>query len=131
TEDLKHGLAFWTKKNGLEQFFLDSKKISQVHWDKGFNKFIYQKAKFNASPSIWIKERNLEERKLYQSNPKLMKYDLGYDHLVYFNTASGSQQKGIIIYPSNFDPNKKYPMITWIYEKNYKEAFRFNPPTNL
>ncbi len=60
---------------------------------------------------------NAEEWKLSSLNPQQSNYIWGTAELYKWKTASGKQSEGILYKPDHFDPNKKYPVIIYFYEK--------------
>ena len=90
-----------------------------------------KKCRFNEPPAIFALDLvSKETRLLYQSNDKLMDYDLGRDELVNFSSGKKGSLSGALIYPAHFDPDRKYPMIVWIYEKNSRLVNSFEPPSD-
>ncbi|QQX76465.1 MULTISPECIES: S9 family peptidase [Aequorivita] len=65
---------------------------------------------------------------IYQSNAELLEYDLGQKNFIEY-TIRDKKLRGILMYPTNFDPSKKYPLIVNIYEKTSRNAMEFYPPT--
>jgi len=115
-DDLKEGYSIWNEEKQIE-LFNDNQKSGDVIYSNDQNTMILKKERFNDPPGIYV--LNLKKQKiklLYQSNQSLLKYDLGQDRIIYYN-VKGKILKGILIYPAQFDPNKKYPMVTWIYER--------------
>lgn len=129
--DLKNGYAFWTKSSGIEKIVYESTLIEEGNLSKEGRFLVFKKSKFNDPPSIQFVELGKQNIKLlYQSNVALKTMDLGSEELIYYNINSEEGAKAMLIYPSQFDPNNKYPLITWIYENNSAEVNRFSPPTN-
>ena len=55
-------------------------------------------------------------RNLHTANNPLENYDLGENSLVKLKTADGKTNLfGRLIKPSNFDPDKKYPVVVYVY----------------
>ena len=54
--------------------------------------------------------------KITDANAFQKEYSWGTSELVTWLSADGVPRQGILFKPDNFDPNKKYPMITYFYE---------------
>ncbi|MGB6083875.1 prolyl oligopeptidase family serine peptidase [Moheibacter sp.] len=91
--------------------------------------YFYKTQKYNAPPSIHY--RNLKSPNstlLYQSNEDLLHYDLGYSKKIQYPTKNCDTLGGALLYPSNFNPRKKYPLVVFIYEKASENIHNFNSP---
>ncbi|WP_163411247.1 alpha/beta hydrolase family protein [Flavobacterium ajazii] len=58
-----------------------------------------------------------------------MDYDLGQDQVVHYPGQDGDMQRGVLIYPANFQTGRKYPMIVYIYEQTAEFVNSYNSPT--
>src|SRR5690606_7214451 len=78
---------------------------------------IYTKENYNYSPDLYVRKRFKHESRLTDINPQQATYNWGTAELVRWTTPSGFEAEGILYKPENFDPNKKYPIIAYFYEK--------------
>ena len=58
---------------------------------------------------------NAQERTLFEAANPLKDYQLGTTEFVTLKAKDGSDLYGRIIKPYNFDPNKKYPVLVYLY----------------
>lgn len=124
------GYVFWNRNN-LKKIAYEHRKIDEILISEDYGKVVFRKQKFNESPSIhFMNLTNTDHKILYQSNIGLKKYDLGNAKLINYVTKTGDSLQGSLIYPANFDPKKKYPMIVYIYEKISGRINIFNPPSD-
>lgn len=94
------------------------------------NRFLWKEAKYNIPPSIHF--RKLKENKshlLYWSNKDLLEFDLGYEKIISYKDKNNNTLNGILFYPANYDPSKKYPLIVHIYEKKTEDLNHFGSPS--
>src|SRR5262249_21565424 len=70
-----------------------------------------------------------ELKRVTDVNPKAREFNWGKAELVHYHSADGVPLCGMLIKPENFDPNKKYPMMVYIYERLSQNVHRFVPPT--
>jgi dipeptidyl aminopeptidase/acylaminoacyl peptidase len=95
-----------------------------------FSSIIYRSQNVHSSPSIhYLNLKNKVAKEIHQSNPKLKQVDLRKPQFLNYSWGN-NELSGALIYPSNFNPSKKYPMIVFIYEKASVNTNVFNPPSN-
>ncbi len=92
------------------------------------NEFIYTKESFRNSPDVYVSTNFKDEKKISAINPQQKDYLWGNGELVTWKTYSGKDATGDVYKPENFDPNKKYPMIVYFYEKLSDNLNRYQAP---
>lgn len=127
-EDKKTGFFVW-KDNFIEKpiVFQDS-FIDQLFYGDKKQNFFYKEQRFNLSPQLKVKTDAGETRALFISNPQQDKYYWGKSELIEYQNSNKRIIKGALLYPANFDPKKKYPMIVSIYELESKNLHRYVNP---
>ncbi|MFV0156269.1 prolyl oligopeptidase family serine peptidase [Empedobacter falsenii] len=125
-EDQSHGIAILKKGKVIHSFSTDA-GISQIYSNK--NKLYYRKEKYNESPSIHEFTTDHPTRLIYQSNYKLNEYDLGFSKNINYTSINGNVMNGVLLYPSQYDSTKTYPMVVNVYEKISKNVNDFVIPT--
>lgn len=130
-----------TKANGIftlnhknnkiyPKFSLDNKnfRLSKKAFKEGT--FIFTRQNFNEYPNLWIADNNFKHQKqISDVNPIYKNYKWGTVELFKWRAYDGVELEGLIYKPENFDPNKKYPMITYFYEKRSQSLHNFSTPT--
>jgi len=61
-------------------------------------------------------------------NEQQKNYNWLKSELVTWKAYTGKKAEGILYYPENFDPQKKYPMIVYFYERNNQTLHNYLPP---
>ena len=79
--------------------------------------YSYTKETYQEAPNVYISDNFKIENKISEINPQQSQYNWGTTELISWTTPKGYQSKGILYKPEDFDPNKKYPMIVYFYEK--------------
>ena len=79
--------------------------------------YSYTKETYQEAPNVYISDDFKTENKISEINPQQSQYNWGTTELISWTTPKGYQSKGILYKPEDFDPNKKYPMIVYFYEK--------------
>lgn len=96
---------------------------------KKADKLIWQKGSFVVTPELYISNMDLGgAKKLSVTNPQQSKYIWGSVELVEWMSFDKQKLQGLLYKPENFDPNKKYPMIVYFYERYSDNFYVYNPP---
>jgi dipeptidyl aminopeptidase/acylaminoacyl peptidase len=113
--------AFYTKvlnNHKLPELLLTEKaKFSSLEKAKSENAYIFQKESYTSSPDVYFTKDFKNIQKLSNINPQQATYNWGTAELVRWTTPKGYKSEGILYKPEDFDPQKKYPMIVYFYEK--------------
>ncbi|HZS57269.1 MAG TPA: prolyl oligopeptidase family serine peptidase [Bryobacteraceae bacterium] len=73
---------------------------------------------FRECPDLLITDGTFRElRKVSDANPQQAGVLWGTAELIHFKSADGVSLKGTLYKPENFDPQKKYPLLVYIYER--------------
>jgi dipeptidyl aminopeptidase/acylaminoacyl peptidase len=97
---------------------------------KNATAFIYTKENYSSSPNLYYSGTPVEdEMALSDINPQQKDFNWGTAELFKWKTYNGKQSEGIIYKPENFDPKKKYPMISYFYEKLSDGLYGYNAPS--
>lgn len=82
------------------------------------DEIIIRKGNFRNYPELWLSNTSFSNlKKISNTNPQQSKYKWGTVELTNWTSANGDSLSGLLYKPENFDPNKKYPMIVYFYER--------------
>jgi len=95
---------------------------------KNAEEYILVKESYTESPDIFATSDFLEQQKLSNTNPQQAHYNWGTNELVNWTTPKGNSSTGVLYKPEDFNPNKKYPMIVYFYEKLSDNLNRYVAP---
>jgi len=96
---------------------------------KNENAFIYTKEDYSNSPNLYYDSKLVDEVMLSDINPQQKDYNWGTAELFKWKTYNGKESEGVIYKPENFDPKKKYPMISYFYEKLSDGLYSYTAPS--
>ncbi|MFA8436410.1 MAG: prolyl oligopeptidase family serine peptidase [Marinifilaceae bacterium] len=85
---------------------------------KEADRLIWKKSTFKEYPNLWISQLDFSEaKKISNANPQQKNFWWGDVELVKWTSGDGEELQGMLYKPENFDPNKKYPMLVYFYER--------------
>ncbi|MHC5201470.1 S9 family peptidase [Myroides sp. LJL119] len=91
-----------------------SNRILNIRVDHSQNNISWIEENFNLPPTIMVYTDSLFSIK---NNLDKELYDWQYQKSIVYKDTNGVALEGILYYPKNFNKNKKYPLITYIYEE--------------
>ncbi|MFZ4861519.1 alpha/beta hydrolase family protein [Sphingobacterium sp. Mn56C] len=102
--------------------FRNAKADAKGQW------IVYTKENYQNSPDIFLSQHFAKEQRLTDINPQQADYNWGTAELVHWTTPNGYAAEGILYKPENFDPNKKYPIIAYFYERLSDGLYTYSAP---
>ncbi|WP_194974251.1 alpha/beta hydrolase family protein [Aquiflexum lacus] len=91
--------------------------------------FLVRRSTFQEYADVFAMDIEMASlRKLSSANPQQANVKWGSVELVDFIANDGTPLQGLLFKPEDFDPNKKYPMISYFYERNSDGLHNYRPP---
>lgn len=131
-----------TKKSGVyslkwgkepqELIFVD-KAISSYSFSKAkkAERFMWTESTYVQSPTLLVADAGLKNQKvLVQTNPQQKDFAWGHAELINFTNKNGKELQGVLHYPANYEPGKKYPMLVYIYEIRSTSLHQYINPSD-
>ena len=91
--------------------------------------YMLTKSTFVDFPNLWVGPNLTSITKITDANPWQKDYNWGTAELVSWLSSDGIPMKGILYKPENFDPKKKYPMVSYFYEDLSNGLHGYAAPT--
>jgi len=95
---------------------------------KNADVYMVTKSTFVDFPNLWVGPNLTSLTQISDANPFQKEYNWGTAELVTWTSTDGVPLQGILYKPENFDPNKKYPMISYFYEDLSDGLHNYVPP---
>lgn len=96
---------------------------------KNADVLIWTREDVNESPALWTGTSTFDRRhKLSDTNPQQSQFIWPGVRLVHWNSFSGTELEGLLYFPETIDPEKKYPMIVYFYERNADNLHTYTSP---
>jgi dipeptidyl aminopeptidase/acylaminoacyl peptidase len=111
-----------------EKIVMDNLAYGPVTKAANAEVYLTTKSTFTQFPNLWVGPSLTSLAQISDANPQQKDYNWGTAELVRWLSADGKPLKGILYKPENFDPNKKYPMISYFYEILSNGLYSYVPP---
>lgn len=114
-----------SKKQLLDGDFM----LSQLQKSKNADVVIFSTQTIKEFPDIKISNLSFEKPlKISNANPQQSGFVWPTVETVNWVSFAGDSLKGLLFKPENFDPQKKYPMMVYFYERNYQTQHQYRYP---
>ncbi|MFD2554892.1 S9 family peptidase [Sphingobacterium tabacisoli] len=117
-----------SKKQNPTEILQDKFTFKNFKTDDKSNIYVYTKENYTSSPDLYSTTDFKVEQRLTDINPQQREYNWGTAELVKWTTPHGYPAEGILYKPENFDPNKKYPIIAYFYERLSQGLYSYQAP---
>ncbi len=121
-------MGYYLWKETEKKLVFTNKLLTQLRFKKGCNTIYYKEQDFDQSPSIKAINKSAMVD-VAETNTHQHKFNWGYSKLIKYRNSKNELLQGALYYPSNYNPDKKYPMIVCIYEKLSQYVHQYVNPT--
>ena len=112
-----------------EKLLMDAKNFGTPVKAKDADQLMLSASRFDAFPDIWVTSGDFKApKKLSDGDAQRASFNWGRSELVNYKSADGTPLQGVLIKPDNFDSQKQYPMIVYLYEKLSDTVNNFQNP---
>lgn len=95
---------------------------------KDADRYQYVKESFNIPPTL-VTSKNLKSTtELHKTNPQQESYNWGTVELINYTAQNGEPAVGMLFKPEDFDADKKYPLISYFYERRSDGLHGYEAP---
>ena len=106
-----------SEKGKLQPVMYENMQVARLAKAKDANTYLYVKQDYNVSPALYLTDDFSASKQLVSTNPQQARYNWGKSELITYTNKNGKKMQGALFYPANYEPGKKYPMVTYIYEE--------------
>jgi dipeptidyl aminopeptidase/acylaminoacyl peptidase len=128
-----------TKASGFYKTKLDARRapekvvMADVRYGapskaKNAETYLVTKGTFVDFPNLYVGPNLTTLTQVSDANPQQKDYNWGTVELVTWMSMDGVPRQGLLYKPENFDPSKKYPMISYFYEDLSDGLHSYIPP---
>lgn len=99
-------------------------KYSSPRFSNQSERILFSKQNINTYPDYYLATPNFKSpRKITNINPQQADYNWAQVEAVSWTSFAGDTLNGLLYKPENFNPNKKYPMLVYFYERMFNTQF--------
>ena len=108
----------------MEELVKDENQYSGFRMSKNGEKFFYNFSDGNTPSDLFITDGDFNTKKqLTDLNPWIKNRKMTKSELVKYRDADGKELYGVLYYPVDYEPGKKYPLVAEVYEKFFNNGY--------
>lgn len=131
TNQVTQATGIYIYDKDTKPIILKNKLITDIRLTKDEKKLFYTVQDADLPPQLLcLYLKNFEEKVVHQSNLHYLEYDFGKSELFSFDVLDKAVG-GVLLYPAQYDSQKKYPMIVHIYERQTPYLHLYQSPSLL
>lgn len=120
------------KQGDFRELVFTAHRYSQLTFSKDGNTCLWKRESFAEYPELYMSDSDFRNvLRISVSDEIQEEYLWGTSELVEWRTFQGDTIQGLLCKPEDFDPNKKYPMIVYFYEKKSDNLNKYNIPSPI
>jgi hypothetical protein len=117
-------------RGGLEALLHEEKRFRVVAKAEDSDRLLLSREDYDEFPDLWVGDLSFRNtRKVTDVNPGLVdRFAWGTSELVEWTSDDGVPLQGVVIKPGNYEPGKRYPVLTYFYRFFSQRLHEFNQP---
>lgn len=122
-------LASLTATAPPQKVVMLDKAFGGVNKAKNADTVVFTLSRFEEYPDLWVSDTSFKDmKKVSNVGTQVSQFTWGKSELIEYINADGQKLRAILTKPDNFDPNKKYPLMVYIYEELSQGLHSFSSP---
>jgi len=118
-----------SKPGAPVKLIMEDASLGSLSKPKNADKFVFTKGTYKNFPEVHISDLKFAgTKKISVTNPQQSQYNWGTVELVEWTSFDRQTLQGLLYKPENFDPNKKYPMVVYFYERSSDGLHGYSAP---
>ena len=118
-------------RSGTSRIMEDDKRFNIVSLAENDDAILFTQETYQEYPNLWVASdrrfRNPSQVSTLHGD-LLDRFAWGSAELIDWHNLDGDVVQGILIYPGDYDPDKKYPVFIYYYERYSQRLHNFNTP---
>ncbi len=116
-------------RGGLERLLEEDRKFHFLAKAEDADVLLYTREDYDEFPDLWVAGLYFgDPRKLTDVNPQMKEFAWGTSELVEWTSDDGIPLQGVVIKPGDYEPGKRYPVLTYFYRFFSQRLHEFNQP---
>jgi len=128
--DREKNWGFYTTRvgsPGVEPRLDEKRRFRFVAKAKAADLVMYTRETYAEFPDLWVADGSFRQsRKISNVNPQIAEFAWGATELVEYTNADGVPLQGVLIKPANYQAGRRYPVITYFYERQSQRLYEWN-----
>jgi dipeptidyl aminopeptidase/acylaminoacyl peptidase len=101
-----------------ERLLMEPRLFSIPVKAKDADRVLFTQQTFREFPDLWVSGTDFRDRtRVSDANPQQEEYRWGTVELVEWTSADGIPLEGLLLKPEDFDPERKYPLMVYFYDR--------------
>jgi dipeptidyl aminopeptidase/acylaminoacyl peptidase len=115
--------------SSLRRLIMLDERLSGLTKARDSNHVVFSRSTFQRYPDLWSSTTDMKKiHRVSEANPQQEDYRWGSAELVHWKATDGQPLDGILYKPDGFDPDKKYPLMVYFYERNSDNLHSYYTP---
>jgi dienelactone hydrolase len=124
------GWARMRPDGAVERLILEDAGLERLTRADSADTFAFTRERFDDSPDWFVGGPALRNaRQVTELNPFQSRFAWGHAELVDFTSTAGIELQGVLLYPADYDPARRYPMIVYTYERLSQNLHNYVVPS--
>jgi len=118
-------------RSGTSRIMEDDKRFNIVSLAENDDAILFTQETYQEYPNLWVATDRRFRNPVQVSNlheDLHERFAWGKAELVDWHNLDGKVVQGILIYPGDYDPNERYPVFIYYYERYSQRLYNFNTP---
>lgn len=129
TKDAGFFATSFDGKAAPKQLLMSAHRYSGLTKAKEASQILVRRSTYQENPDVYLGDLTFKNlTKASDLNPQQANVKWGSVELISFLANDGTPLQGLLFKPENFDPNKKYPLMTYFYERNSDTYHAYRAP---
>ncbi len=122
----KRGIQRFNIRSGeFEDLMTNSHLYGSWRFSKSGEVITYNKSDGDKPNNVFLNNRSFDaEKQLTDLNPWVKDKKWTKSELITYRNVDGNEMKGVLYYPVDYDPGKKYPLVLEVYETFFNNGYR-------
>lgn len=117
-------------RGGLRVLLDEEKKFRFIGKAEDADRLLFVREDYDEFPDLWVSDLDFgRPERVTDVNPGLLdRFAWGTSELVEWTSDDGIPLQGVVIKPGNYEPGKRYPVLTYFYRFFSQRLHEFNQP---
>ena len=124
------GYARVSRSGQVETLLLRDAQVMGLRRARDAQRYALRTERWDDAPDVFVGSASLADlTQVTATNPFRAEYAWGHTELVSYTTDAGRDLQAILVYPADFEPGRKYPLILYQYERLSDGLHRYHAPS--